>query len=469
MRFSPASCAFLCFCFFPSLWLDASAQALPRKVMFGVGTKPLDGSTAVAHHLKPGDGVLVTLVVPDSTAARLGVRVGDVITSVNQKTFANNEDLAAFARTLNAGDPVEIAFIANGLKTTHAGFAQGRPMETSDLAEVRYGAVDYALGTLRTILHIPKNKPGKLPVIFYLQGYPCASMEYLPDSKAAGKQAIDAWVGAGYAVFRVERPNLGDSRASKDCRDTDFDEELAAHVAAYKKLLSDDFVDLGNVFLFGHSLGSVTAPLLAQTFQPKGIMVYGVVLRSWFEYFVDIERVQALYYGESRVAAERAARELMPVYFEWLENGKSPAQLKQNPAFKRVFDAPGNPMNVSGDYFFGRHYRFWHTLNKKHMALAWSKVTGKVLALHGEFDVQAINATDAQNIAAVVNESHAGNGAFVLIPKAEHGFLKAESHAAVVAASRGKPDPAHNEDYNPEIGRLTVAWMNALIGHPSSN
>lgn len=435
-------------------------ETLPRKGMIGVATKVLDEATARANNLKVGDGLIVTVVVPNSTIDQLGVKVGDIITSVNQKTFSRHEDLVAFAQTVNEGDSLEIGLISNGAKVTKKGTAKGKPKETSPYGEVVLDAVDFQLGTLRTITHIPKNKTGKLPTIFYLQGYPCSSQEFAPNSKNAVKMALDEWVKAGYVVFRVERPNMGDSRTSKDCRDTDYDEELAGNIAAYKKLLTYDFVDKSNIFFFGHSLGSVTAPLLAETFQPKGIIVYGVVLRSWFEYFIDIHRIQSTYFGAPRVDAERVARNLIPLYYEWLENGKSPTELKQNPEFKAILESPNNLLSASGDYFLGRHYKFWYTMNKKRIGEAWGKVTGQVLSIYGEFDVQAINKTDAENIAAIVNENHAGHGEFLLLPKTEHVFMKVDSYQEVANLfASGGLGQAMNEKYNPEVGRVTVEWM----------
>lgn len=442
------------------LIVNTFGQTLPRKGMIGVATKPLDEAAATANNLKLGEGLIVAMVAPNSTVEEIGVKVDDIILSINQKTFKTHEELVAFAQTVNENDSLEINLISNGKKETKKGLAKPKPKETSDYGEVKYDAVDFELGTLRTIIHIPKNKSGKLPTIFYLQGYPCSSQEFPPNSKSALKLALDDWVKAGYVVFRVERPNIGDSRTTKECRDTDYEEELAGNVAAYKKLLQYDFVDNSNIFLFGHSLGSVTAPLLAETFQPKGIMVYGVVLRSWFEYFLDIHRIQTTYFGASRVNAERNARNLLPIYYEWLENGKSPDELKQNPEFKAILESPNNPMNNSGDYFFGRHYKFWHTMNKKRLTEAWSKITGKVLSIYGEFDVQAINSVDAENIAKVVNQNHAGNGEFLLLPQTEHIFLKADSYQEVTQLySSGQLAQALNERYNPEVGRLTVEWL----------
>lgn len=446
--------------------MGVEAQTLPRKAMLGVSAQPLNEEIAKANSLKIGDGLQVLAVVPNGTFAELGVKVGDILLTINQKPISTPQELIATAQTLSANDSIEITILSNGQKLTKKGTAKPKLKETSDYGEVVLDAVDYELGTLRTIIHIPKNKTGKLPTVFFLQGYPCSSHELPPNSTNPMKKLIDDWVKNGFVVYRVERPNIGDSRTSKNCQDIDFTEEMAVQIAAYKKLLTYQYVDKSNVFLFGHSLGGIVAPLLAETYQPKGILVYGTGIKSWFEYFLELHRIQTVYFGGSNVEGERFARDLLPIYYEWLELGKSPAELKQNPKFKEILEAPDNPLQFSGDYSAGRHSKFWQTMNKTRMAEAWSKVQSKVLAIYGEFDVQALNARDAEKIAQVVNENKPGNGEFLLIPKAEHGFARVDSYRQVTELfSTGKYGQYANENYNAEIGRLTTEWMEKVKGN----
>jgi pimeloyl-ACP methyl ester carboxylesterase len=452
-----------------------AAGELSRKGVLGVGAKALDAVTAKTMGVNLGDGLLITLVMAGSSADQMGLKAGDLLLSLNGQKFARFEDLAAFTRNLREGMTLEaLTLSASGehqmrqTRQTRQGKAQGRPLETSAFADVRYGAVPVSLGTLRTISHIPKsgaNKSGKLPTIFWLQGYSCDSQEYPPNSTQAGKRLIDDWTRAGYAVFRVERPNIGDSRTSKDCRDIDYEEELALHQQVYRQLLKEDFVDPAQIFFFGHSMGSVTAPLLAQVHQPKGIMVYGVVMRSWLEYFIDHARIQSTYFGSSgssHVEAEAKLRAMLPVYYGWLEQGQSPQQLKaQNPGWRQLLEAGGNDIS-DGDYMYGRNYKFWQQMNQRPMAAAWSQVSGKVLAMYGEFDLQALHDRDAKSIAAVVNESHPGQGSYLLVPGTEHAFIKVSSYQDAAALTEpGEMLPALQERYNPEVGRLTVAWLKA--------
>lgn len=443
-----------------STCLRTLAQTLPRKVLLGVAAQPLDEAQARANNLKTGEGLSVSTVTPQGTFEELGIKPGDIILAINQKPINSPAELVAAARSLNEGAAIEVSLVSNGEKVTKKGTAKGRPKENSANAEVIYDAAEMSLGKLRTITYKPKNKSGKLPAVFYIQGLPCQSHELGPDSKDPLKMAFEDWVRAGFVVFRVERPNIGDSVTTKDCRDIDFSEEIDVNKAGYRKLLAYDFVDGDNIFFFGHSMGGWTAPLVAQMKQPKGIIVYGTGVVSWFEYFIHLFRIQSTYGGGTHVAAERQTREMIPLLYEWLEVGKSAEEMRKNPALKAIMDRG----LFEGEYFqgraAGRSARFFHTMSKQNLAEEWSKVKGKVLAMYGEFDLQALSADDAKTIAAIVNQSNPGNGEFLLLPKTEHIFAKVDSYRQTAELySSGRFFQYAAQNYNPEVGRTTNEWM----------
>jgi uncharacterized protein len=435
------------------------AQTLPRKGAFGVAAQPVDEAKAKENNLKAGEGLLVSLVAPNGTFEEIGVKVGDIILSINQKPINSPAELISSAQSFSEGNAIEVNLISNGEKVTKKGSVKGKPKETSENSEVIYDAAEMSLGKLRTITYKPKNKSGKLPSVFYIQGLPCQSQELTANDPR--KQAFEDWVKAGFVVFRVERPNLGDSITTKDCRDIDFNEEIETNKAGYKKLLSYDFVDNDNVFFFGHSMGGWTAPIIAEMKQPKGIIVYGTGVVSWFEYFINLYRIQSTYGGESHVAAEKETRKMIPFLYEWLEAGKSMEEIRKIPALKAIADEPGM---FEGEYFqgkaFGRSARFFHTMSKQNLAEAWSKVNCKVLAMYGEFDVQALNARDAVTIAEIVNQSKQGNGEFMLLPKTEHIFAKVDSYKQTDDLYKsGKFFQYASQNYNSEFGKATNEWM----------
>ncbi|WP_215782162.1 MULTISPECIES: DegQ family serine endoprotease [unclassified Paludibacterium] len=59
----------------------------------GVQLQPLSKELAQSFGLSRADGVLIARIEPDSPAARAGLRVGDIITGVNQQAITNTGDL----------------------------------------------------------------------------------------------------------------------------------------------------------------------------------------------------------------------------------------------------------------------------------------------------------------------------------------------------------------------------------------
>jgi pimeloyl-ACP methyl ester carboxylesterase len=440
---------------------EALGQSLPRKAMLGVSAQLLDEAKAKAAGLKAGEGLLISAVTPQGTFDSIGIKVGDIVLTINEKPINSPAELVASAQLLNEGSTVEVVVFSNGERSTRKGTAKPKPKETSETADVIYDVAESTLGRLRTITYRPKGVTGKLPSVFYIQGLPCQSQEIAANDPR--KMIFEDWVKAGFAVFRVERPNLGDSIGTKDCRDMNFDEELEVNNAGYKKLLSLDFIDTNNVFFFGHSMGGWTAPFIAGVKQPKGIIVYGTGIVSWFEYFINLYRIQSTYGGATHVEAEREARQMIPMLYEWLENGKSAAEMRKDPRLKENVDKM-----FDGEYFqgkaAGRSANYFHTMSKQNLAAEWSKMNCKVLALYGEFDVQALNGRDAEIIAEVVNQARPGNGEYKLLPKVEHIFAKVDSYKQTSELySSGKFFQYASQNYNPIVSETTVDWMKRLM------
>ena len=73
-------------------------------------------------------GVLVSSVAENGPAAKAGVRVGDVITSVNGKATANYRDLREAIKDSHAGDSMRIEVIRGKSRQTLVATAEEREM-----------------------------------------------------------------------------------------------------------------------------------------------------------------------------------------------------------------------------------------------------------------------------------------------------------------------------------------------------
>lgn len=438
---------------------NAGAQDLKRKGSLGTFITALTDSLAAKYEIILPSGVVVNKIIPNSTAESLKMKEGDVILKINGQSVSTVPDVLDIAQGFRENDPLEIEIVRNKKVERLKGTVVPKPKEISANAEVIYGQVPYEGGLLRSILYKPKTGEN-FPTVFYLQGFDCSSIDQYYNAESVIRKLVDGWVDNGFAVYRVEKPGVGDSQGTKNCIDLNYTEEMAAFHSAYKTLESYDFVDTKNIFLFGHSLGGLAAPQLAVKYNPKGIIVYGTVLKSWFEYMVDIMREQAEIQQDDYLSIDENTREMIPFLYNLLVLKKSPEAMKKDPDLKRLLD--NGALGFSDDkYFLGRHYTFWQGLQDLTLTKDWRAAGVHTLAIYGEHDIQAISPESAQTIANIVNAYHPGKGTFILLPGTEHGLVKVPSMKIYQAMlNSGKfNDQYMAENFNYEIVTLTSQWM----------
>ncbi|MGZ3451289.1 MAG: alpha/beta fold hydrolase [Polyangiales bacterium] len=178
-------------------------------------------------------GRRITKVLPGSCAERAGLVVGDELLSAIEPRTSR-------------------------VQTTRGEvFVEPRPFEPGAI----YGQVEIPGARLRTIVRKPANPWGS---VLYLQGISLASIESFPNLRAL----CTAWSEAGLVTLRVDKRGAGDS----DGPSADFAAEVAGAVAAFDALPPP-------VFVFGHSVGGMIAPLLERP--ARGSIVYGTASTRW--------------------------------------------------------------------------------------------------------------------------------------------------------------------------------------------
>ncbi len=84
----------------------------------GVGTADLTDERVKALNLKDSHGVEITVVGPDTPAARAGIRENDVILEVNGKAVENNLLFQTLIRATPPGTKISLTVWRNGAKQT---------------------------------------------------------------------------------------------------------------------------------------------------------------------------------------------------------------------------------------------------------------------------------------------------------------------------------------------------------------
>jgi pimeloyl-ACP methyl ester carboxylesterase len=433
---------------------SAASQTLPRRASLGIAMAPTGNA--------PEGPPVVNAVLPGQTAERLGLREGDTIVAAGGKAITRSADVVAYTATLRSGDFAELQ-VRRGNKTLRLrGKALPRPQESFKGADVTYGAVPFRGGLLRDILVAPKGVADP-PVIYLIQGFSCSSVESPPEG--AYHRLGEVLTQRGIAYYRVEKPGVGDSAGGPRCVDTGYEVELDAFRSAYRHLQGKHGFDADRIFMLGHSLGGLEAPMLAAEQAPRGVAVYGSILRDWADYHGDIDLYQNfLGTGADPAAeAERAAgnREtIRAFYFDRL----SPAEIvRRNPAAEQglrdLFGWDG------GEAMFGRHYRFLQDLSGQPLIRSWRDAQTNVLALYGESDIVALFDSDHRMIADIANFRRPGSGRYVEVGGTDHGMRLVGSRRELreKAMAAGAPPTG---DFNPKIAEILADWVKESMARP---
>jgi pimeloyl-ACP methyl ester carboxylesterase len=406
---------------------------------------------------------VVDRVLPGQTAERLGLRQGDVILAAGGRPTATNADVVAYAGSLVAGGPVDLRIRRGGREMRLHGRAIGRPLEAHAGVKVDYGVVPFRGGGLRDIMLTPLGVEDP-PVVFLLQGYSCASVES-PDPADAYRSLGDALLARRIAYYRVEKPGMGDSAGGPACVEIDFATELDAFRVAYKHLIEARGVDPDRIFLFGHSLGGMEAPLLAAERPPRGVAAYGTVLRNWADYHYEVGAYQSFLFsgediGETMATAEHDRDLFRRFYFGREAPARIAASSPENErALRYHFNWDG------GTRTFGRSYKFNQDLAHLPLAAAWRDTRSNVLALYGESDMVALHDQDHRLIADIAQFYRPGTGRFVQIAGTGHGMDLIGNRSEVRERTRAQgrvPTGA----FNPAVADALAAWIGESMAQP---
>ncbi|MCG8327231.1 MAG: PDZ domain-containing protein [Chitinophagales bacterium] len=441
---------------------QCSGQELKRRAMLGIRMMPLSDSLSQLSNYTGKSGIYIDAVNPGGTLGKIGITSGSILQRINGETINTLSDVHQAISNLRADDNIKVSYFKDGSSKTITGRAIARPIEAHPKADVHYDVVAYKDNHLRSILYTPK-KVEKAPVVFYLQGYTCQSIEY-PNGNPM-KSLIDDYIDAGFAVYMVEKPGLGDSNSKIPCIDIDFHQELEAFTQAYKALIKTPNIDADNIFLFGHSMGGVIAPFLAQELSPKGLITFGTVGKNWYDYMKDIFTEQQEIFNIPHDEIQENLKSNIPFMTDMMINKKSNTEMLNNPTYKQYLIDENIATDLERGYYIGRHYKFWASLGDIDIMEAWKNVTTNVLVMHGEYDIQAINKRYAEALVDLIND-HKGRADFTLMKETDHLFLSFNSmQENVDMLNSGNYGQYMNtkENYNSEVGTESINWIRSTI------
>jgi len=87
-----------------------------KRGRLGIVTQDFTPELAQAFNIKEQQGAVVSQVIPGSPADKIGLRAGDVITTINGRKIQNSDEARNVIGLLRSGQDVHVFFIRNGKK-----------------------------------------------------------------------------------------------------------------------------------------------------------------------------------------------------------------------------------------------------------------------------------------------------------------------------------------------------------------
>ena len=196
----------------------------------------------------------------------------------------------------------------------------------------RYGSVRVSPDLrLRTLLSRPTAADGALHPLLFTQWVSCGTIEIRSPVPDIVLKRLAQSSGPGFDSRRACRDG---GQRGPGCDALDYDSEVRHYVSAFSQLLEHPWVDASRVFVFGSSLGSTTAPLVARALQAKGVDIAGVAVQgggalTYYERMLNFDR----YYLQRRPEAvppqdiDEQMRRRALFHAEYLLKGRLPAQI----------------------------------------------------------------------------------------------------------------------------------------------
>lgn len=311
----------------------------------------------------------ITNIEPGSPMSRSGVKVGDILQSINGEVIKDNNQWWDLIYALRADQSYQLTIKRNNQLINNSVIFNATEKETYAQLTTEYDWVvsDHGIKQ-RTIVTYPKDKTTNIPAIFVVGGLSCSSIEYTPGRRSNFIRSLRYFIeNSEMLVMRVEKPGVGDSGGR--CSQTDFETELNGYEVALQKLLKDKRIDRAKVTVYGSSMGSALAPYLANKYKLNGVISDGTFYRSWFEHMLEIERRILSMKGDDQATInEKMNSAYIPLYYEMLINKKTYSQIvKENPSLEKFnYHDP--------EHMYGRPMEFYHQMQDFNFAGEWSKL-----------------------------------------------------------------------------------------------
>ncbi|MGL5003539.1 MAG: alpha/beta fold hydrolase [Casimicrobium sp.] len=438
--------------------VHAKVDDLPRKTQLGIGIAPLSAEERKTLNLESAhpSALKVTAVSPIFTAAKAGIKTGDVLLSINGEGLRPAPEMQLWVSQQKPGSKASFALLRDGKPILLETHWIERPREPdNDQYRVRYESIVSRNARMRTVVTIPASlKAGeKAPALLFIPGVALGTLDVSLTNPDAYSQIVRAFATRGYVTMRVDKPGIGDSEDGPAVK-SDFLREADIYVQGLKALAARNDVDRNRIVVFGHSMGGLWAPLAVEQTPVKAVIVGGTVFRSWYEYVIENTRRQSALAGTPPAELDDEMRKVAFVQQRYLNEKLTPEQiLALDPNLKTLIDEDFKP---AGQHM-GRVHAFWQQVAAMNLPAAWERALAKndtkLLVFWGASEFVAAE-VDHPMLVDFINSKRPNSAKYVRLPNSDHGF----NDVATMSESQakwGKP----GTKFNPNINDAIHDWL----------
>jgi photosystem II stability/assembly factor-like uncharacterized protein len=192
-----------------------------------------------------------------------------------------------------------------------------------------------------------------------------------------------------------------------------------------------------------------------------GVVVYGTTAKSWFEYQIEMYRVQNALAGMNPIEVEQSVIEQYDLNYRYFVKKERLEDIAKDPKADSV-------LRMSWEYdgngkIYSRNAEYWRQIQDYPHLENWKNTKAKVLVQFGESDFQAFSRADHQQIVNTVNYFNPGNATLMTYPSTDHFFAKSGTlQEAYNKFANGQIQQLFDE-YNHEVGLSAVKWSNEIL------
>jgi pimeloyl-ACP methyl ester carboxylesterase len=325
-------------------------------------------------------GAKIISIEKNSPIEKIGLLPNDLILKVDNILIKNDETWTEITYGIRSSKPITIQALRDTELIEFNLKLNPIPKETHKDLDTYYEEVTSVYGITQRIIITKPKKTGKQPAIVLIGGLSCSSIEVYPGRSSNWAKVIQGLVEkTNMVVMRIEKPGVGDSEG--DCSKSDFLTDLAGYRAAIKLLKSKPYIDTSKIVVYGSSMGSALAPLLANEFNFAGVISDGTFFKTWFEHMLEIERRIRQMSGDSETEiVEKMNNYYIPLYYGMLIQKKTYQEVvDEYPALKKY-------NYHSAQHMYGRPVEYYQQLQDLNLASEWGKIKAPVRIMRGTND-----------------------------------------------------------------------------------